>query len=372
MMMKENLPANKGKSEVLKEIVERGEGRIPKKGGYYEPAPGKFEADAYRVQEEANEKNISVRIISVKQTAEYSEAIVEAIPEDGPAIPAVVHHDFETIFNQKVMEMFKKQWAGKMITFGDYKHRKRIEVFNDKDNPFIHTKDGKMIPNLTGIGLAKVFDDMLRFKNFSLRDATTKAIRVAQLKALNKEWREDDEIKSEEQEVKDVNKGKDVNKVGQEEVDKKEEVKRKNAEKAEEKDKEEKTQDKTVEQKEEKKENTQQKGKKSKVDAEYEFNKETGEYEKIVDSGRIGNKEEKDKPIKIEEPDSSDDLTRKECKELEPEQIGLWAVKKIRSEEKEPSGAELGRILMPYVRKRWISNRRFEMVKEWFMEKYMK
>jgi len=144
------------------------------------------------------------------------------------------------------------------------------------------------------------------------------------------------------------------------------------AEKAEEKDKEEKTQDKTVEQKEEKKENTQQKGKKSKVDAEYEFNKETGEYEKIVDSGRIGNKEEKDKPIKIEEPDSSDDLTRKECKELEPEQIGLWAVKKIRSEEKEPSGAELGRILMPYVRKRWISNRRFEMVKEWFMEKYMK
>ncbi len=72
-----------------------------------------------------------------------------------------------------------------------------------------------------------------------------------------------------------------------------------------------------------------------------------------------------------EQLDSTDDLTKAEIKEMTAEEIGKWAVKKLRAENKDVTGSEIGKILMVYNRKRWLSNRKFNEVKNWFMDQYM-
>ena len=215
-----NLPAKKGKGEVLRGIIERGTGGVPKKGGYYEVAPGKFEPDAFRVQEEANEAKIQSQIVQIEQTDKYCMVVAEAIRPDGVRVPGVVYHDYDTIMAKKIMEMFKKVLSGKQVFWGEKGQRTKIEPFEDPKNPFMMSETGKMIPYLSGMGMAKIMDDMLRFRDFSLRDATTKALRIAQLKATNEDWRDIEEKEAEEEEVKSVNKGKEAKKVTQEKVDK--------------------------------------------------------------------------------------------------------------------------------------------------------
>lgn len=210
-------------NKAQKQKIEEGTGRIPKKGGYYNVGNlknPKFEADAWRVQEEANDAKVRTEIIKTIQTGEYAEAIVRATPLDGESTDAIVHHDYDTIMNKKLMEMLKKELAGKNIFFGASGKRRKIQVFKDIAEPFIINENGKTIPNLTPEGMIKILDDMFQFKDISLRDAVTKAMRIAQLKALNKDWRDKEEIKAEEDEVKAVNNGKEVPKVDQETVDK--------------------------------------------------------------------------------------------------------------------------------------------------------
>lgn len=334
-MTKKNLPATKDKEKSLKESLEHGTGRIPKKGGYYPVAPGKFEADAYRVQEDANERKLKTVIIRAEQTDRYAEAIAEAEAEEGVIVQAIVHHDFDTIMGKKIMEMYKKALAGKIITFGERENKKRIEVFKDLDNPFMMSETGKMIPNLTGQGIAKILDDMLRFRDFSLRDATTKAMRVAQLKALNKDWRDDEEVKAEEDEVKNVNKGKKIEKVSQSDIDEKE--------KEEETAEETETQD-TEQEREEKL-------------------KERREEIKNVDTDK-----EEQKEIIMETLDATDDLTRAEIREMSIAEIGRAVINKLKAEKKELTGGEFGKVIMPWKQKRWISGKKYEALREWFLE----
>jgi len=218
--MGKNLPAVENKKKQIKEYVEQGTGKIPAKGGYYQTPGGDFEPDAWRAQTEANKEGICTEIILSEQDVKHVKVIARAHHPDGWYVDGIVNHEFNTVMGKKVMEMYKKVLDGKAITFGVPNRKKRIEVFKEKEPPFFMSDDGELIPNLEAMGTAKLLDDMLRFRDISIRDATTKAMRISQLKALNEEWRDEEEIKAEEQEVKDVNKGKEVIKVDQETVDK--------------------------------------------------------------------------------------------------------------------------------------------------------
>jgi len=81
--------------------------------------------------------------------------------------------------------------------------------------------------------------------------------------------------------------------------------------------------------------------------------------------------EEREKIPETEQLDDTDDLTKAELHEMTAEEIGKWAVKKLRKEEKDITGAEIGKILMAYNRKRWLSTRKFNKVKEWFINEWM-
>ena len=337
-MTKKNLPAKQGKSEVLREVIERGTGGVPKKGGYYEVAPGKFEPDAFRVQEEANEAKIQSRIVQIEHTDSHVLVVAEATRPDGVVVQGVVLHDFDTVMAKKIMEMFKKVLSGKQVFWGEKGQRRKIEPFEDPKNPFVMGENGKMVPYLSGMGMAKIMDDMLRFRDFSIRDATTKAMRIAQLKATNEDWRDIEEIKAEEEEVKSVNKGEMPKKKTQEDIDEREENIRENASKKEERAEEEEEQDEEVQETEEKREDTEQEG------------------EKIPETEQL---------------DDADELTKAEIKEMTAEEIGKWAVKKLRAENRDVTGSEIGKILMGYNRKRWLANRKFNEIKNWFMDQYM-
>jgi len=371
--MGNNLPANRkeGKAQVLQKIVEQGTGRIPKKGGYYEPVPGKFEPDAYRVQEEANDELISTKIVHVEQTRDYALAITEASNSRGQKVQAVVNHDFNTIMLKKVMELFKKVHAGQSVSIELKGHRKRIEVFNDNNNPFIIGPDGEMIPNLTGMGMVKVLDDMLRFKNFSLRDATTKSMRVAQLKILNREWREDEEIKAEKEEVKNVNKGQEPGKTDQKRVDKIENNKKKAENKQKEKKKEE-----NQEQEEQQGDNKDEQEPEEEKKEEQTTEKETSEAKERAKERKeeIKNQsidEEEEKQIQTELMDDTDELTKAEVKEMDIEEIGRYIIKKIEKEGKEILPSEFGKEIMPMKRKRWINANKYNKLREWFFDTQM-
>ena len=351
-----NVPAVKSKDEKIREHMEAGTGGIPKKGGYYEPSPGKFEPDSWRVQEDANEAKISTRIVKAEQNDWYSEVIAEATAPDGRVVQGIVHHDFNTIQAKKIMEMYKKVLSGKQIFWGEKGMRRKIEPFNDPKNPFRMSESGKMIPDLTGMGMAKIMDDMLRFRDFSLRDATSKAMRIAQQKALNEDWRDKEEIEAEEDEVKSVNKGKDVKKVTQQDVDKR-----------------------TLKSEYSGAEQAANEVMKAREDEENAGEEEKGDVKEEAQDEEIQETERETEDTNTEGEktpetfivDDTDELTKTELHEMTPEEIGKWAVKQLREQEKDITGAEVGKFLMKYNRKRWLSTRKFNQVKNWFMDVYM-
>lgn len=169
---------------------------IKQQGGFYK-AGNKQVPDAMRTQEDANEKNIPVEIIRTEQTDEYAEAIVRAwLPDKSQYVDDAVHHQFSVIRELKALEYLEKQVSGNSVYF----RGSPIQMFEDLSQPF--NKNGD--PILTGVGYLKLLTEMARFKNFALRDAITKATRRAQLKILNREWRDKEEIQAEKSEEKMV------------------------------------------------------------------------------------------------------------------------------------------------------------------------
>jgi len=150
------------------------------KGGYYE-VRGESIEDAWLVQRWANEAGISTEIVDKKQTSDYAYAHVRAVG-NGVYTEDVVWHDFSTsrevILWDKVKALAKKG--------------KKVE-YDELGNPVLSPKDQ-----------ADVIQRFVSFKNFAIRDAISKAARRAQLKALNKEWREEEEVEFEKEEVKRV------------------------------------------------------------------------------------------------------------------------------------------------------------------------
>lgn len=165
-------------------------------GDFFNVGGGKRIPDSRVVQSLANQAKIKTETINIKQNSEEATVTVRAVAPNGASIDASVTHNFEVVMQDKIMSMLSSNQSSKL--------------FIDINNPFIMDNSGNITPNLTLIGQKKIVKDMIQFKKFAVRDAETKADNRAQKKILNQEWREEDEIKSEKEEVEMVNKGKKV------------------------------------------------------------------------------------------------------------------------------------------------------------------
>lgn len=181
---KAKLPAKAKLSDhELEEKIERAKARRFTSGqGDFYKVQGKERPDSAMIQKLANESGISVEITKAEQTDKYAHVEVVGI-FGNLRVPAVVHHDFDTEFMLKTMEIIAKN-----PTILD--HYEGL-------NPVI--KDGATIKQGDEVVDAKYYliHTLLSFKKFSLRDACTKAMSIVELKLLNQEFRDEDEIKSE-------------------------------------------------------------------------------------------------------------------------------------------------------------------------------
>jgi len=172
-------PSQRGIQEVQeKEFKPRG--RMYRVGDHEEP-------DSGLVQQWGNQARISLRVMEpTEQTSEYAKAVVRATLPDGQYIEECIIHHFEVSKERIVFETIEKMLEEK---------KKPIEGFDDEGRPI-----------LTAEAKYRAYKRFIKFKDFAIRDAITKAGRRAILKLLNREWREPEEIEAEEQEVKMVHK----------------------------------------------------------------------------------------------------------------------------------------------------------------------
>ena len=155
-----------------------------KRGGVYKVG-GHEEPDAWLVQQWANQAGVSTEIIEATQTTEYAKAIVRARMGEQFVDESVIH----------VFDTHKESIALEIIEKMEREGKKPIEGWDDEGRPILSPEAKR-----------KIYERFLRFRMFAVRDAITKAARRAQLKIMNKEWREEPEIEEEEREVKIVHK----------------------------------------------------------------------------------------------------------------------------------------------------------------------
>ncbi|MDR2831160.1 MAG: hypothetical protein LBB45_09070 [Methanobrevibacter sp.] len=163
--------------------------------------------DSRIIQSMANKLKIRTEIVEAIQTEEYAKVIAKARHKTNSSEGVVIHH-FNTVRDDKIVSMYERE----QDLFKEYRSRPMNKekqykpvYFMDIDQPFIINENGSMIPNLTIKGQLKIVKDMVRFKTFAVRDATTKAMNIAQRKILNQDWREQEEVQMEESDIKKVN-----------------------------------------------------------------------------------------------------------------------------------------------------------------------
>ncbi len=195
------IPHEKTKPPVLSdheldEKIERAKARrfVEGQGDFYK-VRGKERPDAAMIQKLANESGISVEITKAEQTDKYAHVEVMGIFGD-LRVPAVVHHDFNTEFMLKTMEIIENN----------------PEILDHYENTTPVIKEGAQIKQGSDFVDAKYYlvHALLSFKKFSLRDACTKAMSIVELKLLNQEFRDEDEIASEQGEKELIEKKKGV------------------------------------------------------------------------------------------------------------------------------------------------------------------
>lgn len=170
------------------------------KGKMYS-AGSKSEPDAWLAQKWANDRGVSTELVEAEQTKDYVQVITRAInPRTGQYVEDIIRHDFNTIFLKKAIDLVDKS-----MKYAKSGQKKTIFI-EDLAEPLIITESGDMVPNLTPRGKLKLMKEMVNFKNFAIRDATSKSMRRAMLKILNYDWREDEEIDMEQEEVEQVQK----------------------------------------------------------------------------------------------------------------------------------------------------------------------
>ena len=172
-------PSQRGVQEV-QEVGFKPKGRMYRVGDHEEP-------DSGLVQQWGNQARISLRVMEpTEQTSDYAKAVVRATLSDGQYIEECIIHYFDVSKERIAFEIIEKM---------EEEGKKPIEGFDD---------DGR--PVLTPEAKYRIYKRFIRFKDFAIRDAITKAGRRAILKLLNREWREPEEIEAEEQEVKMIQK----------------------------------------------------------------------------------------------------------------------------------------------------------------------
>ena len=180
-----NVPVKKSDQERDDEIELAKAERFLKNQGSSYSVSGKNRPDSAMVQKFANTVGISSEIIFAEQTKDYAHVVVRGHRGDS-YIDAVVHHDFETEFQLQTMEIIKKN----------------PEILDHYDGLLPVIKEGAKIESGNKVVDAKYYliHTLLSFKTFSLRDATTKAMSIAQMKLLNQDAREPEEVASEQKE----------------------------------------------------------------------------------------------------------------------------------------------------------------------------
>jgi len=155
------------------------------KGGVYKVG-GHEEPDAWLVQQWANQAGVSTEIIEATQTTEFAKAIVRARIGEQFVDESVIH----------VFDIAKEAIALEIVEKMEREGKKPIEDWDDEGKPILSSEARR-----------RIYERFLRFRVFAVRDAITKAARRAQLKIMNKEWREEEEIEAEASEVRMVHEG---------------------------------------------------------------------------------------------------------------------------------------------------------------------
>jgi hypothetical protein len=179
------VPAKKTDAEI-DEMIElaKAEKFLKGQGGSYSVS-GKNRPDSAMVQKFANAADISSEILFAEQTKDYAHVVVRG-HRGNKYVDAVVHHDYETEFQLQTMEIVKKN----------------SEILDHYEGLIPVLKEGATIKLGDKVADAKyhLIHTLLSFKTFSLRDATTKAMNIVQMKLLNQDAREPEEIASEQKE----------------------------------------------------------------------------------------------------------------------------------------------------------------------------
>lgn len=200
-----NVPAVQPKGEAAKlsdheieERINREKARRFARGqGDFYKVSGKERPDSAMIQKLANETGISVEILEAVQTEKFAHVVVRG-HLGAQYLDAVVHHDFETEFMLRTMEIVQKnpqileRYDG---TTPVLKEGAKIKMW----------EDGKEVQKDAKYYLVHA---LLSFKKFALRDCCTKSSAIVQLKLLNQDARDEEEIKSEQAERELVEKSK--------------------------------------------------------------------------------------------------------------------------------------------------------------------
>ncbi|MBU0846779.1 hypothetical protein KKH23_06270, partial [Patescibacteria group bacterium] len=153
------------------------------RGGSYS-VHGKSRPDAASIQRISNMRGVSTGVISAVQTSEYAEATVRAYAGN-IFVDSVVHHDFNNYRRILIMERIKKN----------------PEILDCWNGEFPVLKPGAQIKNASGNledAMYTIMHSYFTFIQFALRDAVTKAEASAQAKILNQEFREKEDVDSEQ------------------------------------------------------------------------------------------------------------------------------------------------------------------------------
>lgn len=160
-------------------------------GGFYKVAGGKEVPDAMSVQAYAVGKaGISTEVIKVEQDADHALAIVRCHKGD-LYTDASVFIDFATQRRRELLKVANK-------------NPKAVRGWDDNgpifDDGFMVVTDKKSTPLVVYL-----FNRMTDFAYFAPRTAESQAARRAQSKMLGTEWRDNEEISTEAEEVSSVN-----------------------------------------------------------------------------------------------------------------------------------------------------------------------
>ncbi len=177
-------------AEIDAQIEEAKAERFLQQRGSHYKVQGKERPDSHMIQKIANKHGISVELIEAIQTDDCAHIVVRG-HLSGQYVDAVVHHDFETEYQLKVIEIVSRNpeildhWEG---TEPVIKQGAKIKV-NENGRDIV--KDAKYF----------IVHALLSFKKFALRDGRTKAAAIAEAMLLNQDFRDPEERDSEEAEA---------------------------------------------------------------------------------------------------------------------------------------------------------------------------